>query len=275
MVALAKRPNLDFGGIEPNDAREEVRTLLRAEPKATRRVYAAFARKVWSLLIERRLDDEIRDWHQLVHAVGGHVRASDSGSAERLEALGDLLRESISLADSSPALAVLRRPQARRLVALLKKSDGFVPRRALLAELGIKTSHLSNIIAQLSAHSLIERLEDGKEAAFKLTPRARELLGDAPDAPHSTERLLAEVRKLRETAQPRRSLTPPEQKRSPWALFDSVIGSSVTYYVPSLLCGEDDCLEAHGFEQDRVAGDWMHRRQLPFLHDCVVQTGAP
>lgn len=203
MVALTQSRRLEFGGIDPESAREEIKRTLTADPKATRRVYAAFARKVWTMLIERRLDDELRDWHSLADAVGNFIRPEDEGGAERMAALGDLLRESISLAESSPAIAVARRPHARRLLALLEKETSYVPRRQLLARLGIKTAHLSNILAQLGAHNLVERREDGKQASFRLTARGREILGAATDAPHSPEALLERVREVEKSLGPR------------------------------------------------------------------------
>ncbi|MEG8021339.1 hypothetical protein [Sphingomonas aerolata] len=170
MVALVRSRPLDFGAALPEAAREAIRGLLATDPRATRRVYSALARKVWSLLVERRFDAEIRDWHALLHGVKVHIRSSDAVAAERLTALADLLRESISLAETSPAREVATRPRARRILELLQKNDSFVPRRVLMEMLGLKSSHLSNIVTQLVVHGLINRRENGKEAEFRITP---------------------------------------------------------------------------------------------------------
>ncbi len=178
MAALTQARQLDFGGCLPADAREAIREELAEDPKATRRVYAALARKVWSLLIERRFDDEIRDWHALLGGVKAKVRRDDVAAAERISALSDLLRESISLADTSPARDMAERPRAKRILGILKREPGFVSRRVLKDEIGIGNSHLSNVLTQLVAHNLIERRDQGKEAEFQLTPFGRQVIRD-------------------------------------------------------------------------------------------------
>jgi predicted transcriptional regulator len=176
MVALARTRRLDLAGEGPDQARLMIKGLLDSEPEATRKVYAALAHKVWSLLIERRLDSEVRDWHSLLQNTKASIQGRDSAAAERLTALGDLLRESISLAESSPARDVAQRPQARRILELLQASHGFVSRRDLQQRLQLKSSHLSNVLTQLVAHGLVERRDRGKEADFSLTRLGRELV---------------------------------------------------------------------------------------------------
>lgn len=180
MVALVRSRQLDFGDEDPDSARGMIKALLAVEPTATRKVYAALAHKVWMLLIERRLDAELRDWQALLHGVRAHVRGKDEAVSERMVALADLLRESISLAETSPARDIAQRPHARRIIELLGASTAFTPRRALLEALGIGTSHLSNILGQLVMHDLIERKGNGKEAEFRLTALGRQVaLGGA------------------------------------------------------------------------------------------------
>ena len=105
------------------------------------------------------------------------VRGSDEAAAERMTALADLLRESINLAETSPAREVAARPRARAILDLLNREDGFVSRGVLLDKLAIGSSHLSNVLTQLMAHNLIERREQGKQAEFALTPLGREIAG--------------------------------------------------------------------------------------------------
>lgn len=177
MAAVTRVPPLNFAGELPDSARSAIQAVLEAEPKGTRKVYAALARKVWSLLVERRFDDELRDWHELIHGVKSHIRAADAVAAERLAALADLLRESISLAQTSPACAVAARPRARRILEVLETARGFIARRVLLEELAIGNSHLSNVLTQLVAHDLVDRRDRGKEAEFRITALGRQLIG--------------------------------------------------------------------------------------------------
>jgi predicted transcriptional regulator len=177
MAAVVRSQALDFAADLPEAARKAIAALLAEEPKGARKVYAALARKVWSLLVERRFDDEIRDWHELLHGVKAHIRSSDGAAAERLAALADLLRESISLAQTSPARDVATRPRARRILEILNGARGFVARRALQNELAIGSSHLSNVLTQLVAHDLVDRRDKGKEAEFRITALGRQLIG--------------------------------------------------------------------------------------------------
>lgn len=167
---------LDLAGATPDGARLAIKALLEEEPNATRKVYAALLHQVWTILIERRLDDGIRDWHGLLQNVKTYLRGKDQVTAERLTALTDLLRESISLAESSPAKDLARRPNASRILALLLDGHpGHLPRREIQSALGLKTANLSNILTQLIASGLIERREVGKEAEFRLTALGRTL----------------------------------------------------------------------------------------------------
>lgn len=182
MAEPVKAKRLDFGGTAPDDARAAIKTLFASEPEAVGKVYAALAHKVWTLLVERRLDSEIRDWHALLHGVRASVRTRDEKISERFAALADLVRESISLAETSPARDVARRPHARRILEILADADAFVPRRELMHALGLKTANLSNVLSQLAALSLVERRDKGKEAEFRITARGREMSGlDAGD----------------------------------------------------------------------------------------------
>ena len=177
MAAIKQTAALDLAAHDAGEARDAIRAELSVNPSNSRKVYAALAYKVWCLLVERRFDEEIRDWHDLIHGVKAYVRKSDAAAAERLSALGDLLRESISLAETSPAREVAQRPRANQILRALAKSRNFVARRALLDQLDIGSSHLSNVLTQLLAHALVDRREDGKEAKYRITNLGRQLIG--------------------------------------------------------------------------------------------------
>lgn len=170
---------LDIEADTPEEARAAIKLLLSEEPTATRKVYAALVHKVWTLLVDRRLDDEVRDWHALVNRVKTHIRAQDAAASEWLVPLSDLLRESIGFAETSPARDVAKRPNARRLLETLLGAPAFVSRQSLLETLGLGSSHLSNILTQLQLHNLIERRGNGKQAEFRLTAFGRAIASNA------------------------------------------------------------------------------------------------
>lgn len=185
MAALTQTRALDFGDALPSNARAAILRLLADEPRGTRKVYGALLRKVWSLLIERRFDPEVRDWHALVHDVKAHIEDADRPASERMVALADLLGQSISLSETSPARAVAARPNAQRILERLAKADTYVLRRELLADLGMRSQNLSNVLTQLLAHNLVERRDKGKEAEFRVTRLGRQLISELEQ--HRTE----------------------------------------------------------------------------------------
>lgn len=185
MAAPVQTKRIDFGGAAAEEARAEIKAILAREPEASGKVYAALAHKVWTLLIERRLDSDVRNWHVLLQGVRAALRRRDERLAERVAALADLVRESVGLAERSPVDDIARRPHARRILELLAGVDDFMARHRLSEALKIGNSHLSNILVQLIGVGLIERRDRGKEAEFALTARGRELtapLRDGPDA---------------------------------------------------------------------------------------------
>lgn len=175
MASPTQAKRLDFGGTVPEEAREQIRALLADDSGASGKIYAALAHKVWSLLIERRLDGEVRDWHVLLQGVRASLRRGDERLSERVAALADLVRESVALAERSPARDVARRPHARKILEILAAENDFVARRRLNEELQLSNSHLSNVLVQLGGVGLIERRDRGKEAEFALTALGREL----------------------------------------------------------------------------------------------------
>lgn len=182
MVALVRRTELGLGDAVPASARQAIREELAKDPRATRKVYAALVEKVWSLLIERRFDPEIRDWHVLLEGVKARIRSMDEAASERVSALADLVHVSITLSEISPAHEVANRPRARAILEQLSLTDGFTKRQALLEKLDIKGSHLSNVLTQLAAHGLIDRRDRGKEAEFRLTRSGKLAIGVEQEA---------------------------------------------------------------------------------------------
>ncbi|TCM07463.1 hypothetical protein [Sphingomonas sp. PP-CC-3G-468] len=183
MASPVRMRRLDLAAETPESARIAIRSLLESEPAGTRKVYAALAHKVWSLMVERRLDAEIRDWHVLLENVRAFIRPKDEAGAERITALADLVRESISFANANPVPDIARRPVARSILDLLLGHEGPIPRMDLLAASGIKTSHLTNVLTQLAARGLIDRIDRGKNVEVALTPLGRQVArGEDPAA---------------------------------------------------------------------------------------------
>lgn len=116
-TTLQRNRRLDFHGADAETARLEIKEALVKEPTGTRKLYAALAHKTWVLIIQNAPSGELRDWHCLMMACKAFIRECDPEAAERISALADLLRESISswetfgLGNRVPVISPKRRIQ--------------------------------------------------------------------------------------------------------------------------------------------------------------------
>lgn len=176
MATMTVPTRIEFSD-DLKEVRSDLRHLLRLEAPISGKIYAALVQKVWTLLIERRLDADIRDWHHILTGIGAALENRDNSVSERLAGFADLLRESISLSETSPAQELAQRPHAKRILEILTAAHGFVPRRKLMDEIKLKSTYLSNVLSQLQLNNLVERKDAGREAEFRITLRGREIMG--------------------------------------------------------------------------------------------------
>jgi DNA-binding transcriptional ArsR family regulator len=195
MAVLTAPKRLDLQTTDVTLARAAIAQLLKANPSSKNQIYAALVHLVWSLVAERRLEPEIRDWHDLIQRVKGRLVDDDRRMSERLGALADVLRESIHLADTMPATTAAASPRARRVMEAL--GTEFIPRRKLLEVTGLGGSNLSNILTKLLVHNLVERRGEGKEGHYRLTPAGAKAIGRSTQSA-STADLNAMIESLAE-----------------------------------------------------------------------------
>lgn len=86
----------NFIGMTAVEARDDIRIGLGEAPSDARKVYAALAYRAWGMLVSNAPEGELRDWHCLISAVAVNIRHRDETAYQRLHAVNDLLRESIS-----------------------------------------------------------------------------------------------------------------------------------------------------------------------------------
>lgn len=114
-------PRADLNGIaraeaSPAEAREALlATFGRPSPELLRDAYLALRSWAWKALDQRRRDPELRDWHGIVEACSALMaRHGQPALAEHLAAVGELLAESISVAEALPVADVARRRHVAR-----------------------------------------------------------------------------------------------------------------------------------------------------------------
>lgn len=195
MAALTTR-RFDFAASTPSEARSQINGALKSDVNSAGKIYSALAHRVWATVLERRQDSEVRDWHRLLQNIRSFVKASDLEMSGRFAALADILREQVYFAEISPAKALARRPQAHRILSILKESEGYVPRRKLREHTKLGESHLSNILTSLTGSGLVDRRGAGKEAEFCLTTLGAEIVGKSVDADNSLQSVISELKRL-------------------------------------------------------------------------------
>jgi len=156
-----------------------------------RTAYAVLCRWTWRIMIERRLDDELRSWHRLLLDTAGRIamqaseeakpharaRLDRSAAAERIRALADLVRMSVEAACASVLKELVARAHVSEILRLLAKDLGTsIEREQIKNELALRDANLSRVLTLLAANGLVERLPRGKAAAFRITQRGLALL---------------------------------------------------------------------------------------------------
>jgi DNA-binding transcriptional ArsR family regulator len=193
-------------GIDASAARDAVWRALDTHEGA-RHAYAALCRWTWRIMVERRLDEELRSWHRLlldaaaklagsaaaaVSRPRARARLDPAAVAERLRALADIVRLSVDAAAASVPAELSQRAHVREILSTLADSDGeHVERERIREALGLGDANLSRVLTLMTANGLVERLPRGKVASFRATQRGLALVA-APDR-KERERARAEM----------------------------------------------------------------------------------
>jgi len=153
------------------EARKAIASILKhaQEPDAAN-VYTALRAWVWKALDGRRRDPELREWYGLLEGVEGRLTPNFPDYANRIQALYELVSESIAVAETVSVEHALERNHVRQILLLLKNSEHGALGRAVIGEhLNLKQANLTRVLNLMSLAGLIERLPKGREAVFRLT----------------------------------------------------------------------------------------------------------
>uniref|UniRef100_UPI003F498C40 hypothetical protein n=1 Tax=Ensifer adhaerens TaxID=106592 RepID=UPI003F498C40 len=137
-------------------------------------LYTALRSWLWTTLNERRRDDDLKAWFEIIRGVASYVEKDFQLQAERLKVLYELLYESISVEETIPVADLLQRSHVTEILKLLHSSgDRPVERAAICKDLNFKQANLSRVMSLLTANGLVERLAHGKAASYELTLAGR------------------------------------------------------------------------------------------------------
>ncbi|MET0527085.1 MAG: hypothetical protein ABW003_01850 [Microvirga sp.] len=159
-------------GTAPADiARKAIAEALQdVNSKTAQRIYSTLRAWVWKALDQRRRDDELRQWFDILKRTEAYLATDHGDIAARIRALHELVYESISVSELKPAQEVLRRKHVRDVLFLLYTApSGKLDRSTILHLLKLRQSNLTRILNLMMEALLVERSSLGKEAYLQLT----------------------------------------------------------------------------------------------------------
>lgn len=157
--------------INAEQAQKILAPILRAaDERAAKKVYTALRAWTWKALNEKRRDAELRAWYQLLRGVSAFFTKKHRDQAYQLQALYELIYESISVSEMLPVQEVLNRTHIASLMKLLfNSSENWVNRATVLDALKVKHPNLSRIMGLALNTGLVERRVSGKNVEYRLT----------------------------------------------------------------------------------------------------------
>lgn len=112
----------------------------------------------WKVLVERRDDPGMVDWHEILRRVAGRIQERHPLRAAALDMLSQLVHESIASADISTPALVLQRSQNRRILGMLDIAPGgLLPMGELERELSIPSTNVTRLVNMLLAAGLVTK----------------------------------------------------------------------------------------------------------------------
>ncbi|MFT8657005.1 MAG: hypothetical protein ABF785_09955 [Acetobacter papayae] len=152
------------------DARKGISELPETlDESGAANLYLAFRSWTWKVLDQRRRDDELREWVDLIRRARLRVGRS-SWRYHQFETLAELLAESVAVAVRLPVSDVLGLRHAREiLMAIRAHKAQRMTKKRLMETLGLQQSNLWRVINHLSAAGLIESQIQGRERSYALS----------------------------------------------------------------------------------------------------------
>lgn len=161
---------ISSGDLTAEEARKAIAGLpKRLDSREAARLYHALRAWTWKALDQRRRDEDLREWADIMRRVTLRT-GSKEGRDKQLETLADLVAESVAVATRLPVAAVLAKRHIRELLVLLLSTGADrVSKKTIMETLGLEQSNLSRIGNLMSAAGLVEIEKNGRETSYTLT----------------------------------------------------------------------------------------------------------
>lgn len=161
--------------VSVNEARSGIAALPRElGERDVVRLYQALRAWTWKALDQRRRDDELREWADLIRRARLRVPA-DGAIRHKLETLAELIAESVSVSVRLPVAEVLARSHTREVLLGIHGRKGHrATKKQIMRSLDLEQSNLWRIMNHLIAAGLVESVMDGRERVYALSRRGLE-----------------------------------------------------------------------------------------------------
>jgi predicted transcriptional regulator len=178
MDIVAGLQEISLGQVGAAEARSIIGAALREpSPEFVQGAYTALRAWVWKALNERRRDEELREWFDILKRTASFLRERYAAHADRIQVLHELIYESISVSEILPAREVVKRLYVKEtLRALSRASSKQMSRERIRNRLNLKEANLSRVLNLMTASGLIDRTTHGRQAFFRLTSLGTEAI---------------------------------------------------------------------------------------------------
>lgn len=168
-----------LGVFTAEQAQKTVAAALRTGDELWfRRLYTALRAWTWKTMAERRRDDELRLWYNVLRGVSACLSDKNPALSERIVALYELLYESISIAEFDLVADRLSRAPGRAIIRTL--ADGRREDVAISEAVGIGRENVTLHVSPLVFEGLVARTIDQRGVFYELTHHGRAILADLP-----------------------------------------------------------------------------------------------
>ncbi|WP_447726016.1 hypothetical protein [Sphingomonas koreensis] len=163
------RERLANGELSAAQARKAIAALpARLDAAEAAALYAGLRAWTWKALDQRRRDDDLRDWANLIRRAC--LRVAGHGRERQLETLAELIAESVAVATRLPISELLAKRHVREVLTLLYTlPDREASKKTVMETLGVGQANLWRVMNPTSAAGLVEIERRGRETWYALS----------------------------------------------------------------------------------------------------------
>ncbi len=174
------------GELSPSEGWALVSPLIDTlDCKVAERLCDALRIWTWKALDRRRRDDALRGWIDVLNRVEAFLSERFARLSAKIEALTDLLHESLAVGTTLDADTLLGRRHVEPILRLLASCSGkWTDRSVLMDEIGLRPANTTRLMSALVDAGWAEQRVNGREASYRASVQGLERarwLAESPD----------------------------------------------------------------------------------------------